>query len=254
MATKLQASQISYNSTSNSWYKRLYALQNKFKVTKDATTTITPGTKATYSDMNAFINKLNALQSNTYGSYGNWSSYKPSVVTQYNKITQASTMTKIDNMLASLESFNVNNYTSSDSTKNTQETLNEYTVDNETTNDGTYDCSTNYTVADATETTDGTDIDAGGDVTYSTDSTDDVDIGNGTEFCPVENTYATCGQTYVDCSNCETQQTMGDGTNYTNSTDSTSQDHTETTWTTDSTCQTDSTNATNSVYGNYGVT
>lgn len=107
MATQVKASQISYGN-SGSWYKRLYALQSKFGATLNANTTISSGSQITASNMNTFINRLNALQSNPYGSYANWTSYKPATVTAGTKITASTTYNKINNMLTSLESLNAN--------------------------------------------------------------------------------------------------------------------------------------------------
>lgn len=109
MAIQILASQIN-GSTSSSWYYRLKAVQSKLKIAT-TTATFTAGTSATASTMNTFINRLNNIQTNTYGSYANWGSYKPSTVTQHKLISQSSTYTKINNMLTSLESICANNHT-----------------------------------------------------------------------------------------------------------------------------------------------
>lgn len=109
MAEKILASQID-GSTSGSWYTKLKTVQSKLGISQ-TTATVSAGTVATATTMNTFINRLNAVQSNKYGAYAAWSSYKPSTVSVGNKITQSTTYTKINNMLSSLQSICANNYT-----------------------------------------------------------------------------------------------------------------------------------------------
>lgn len=175
MASKIQASQISYASN-GSWYKRLYTLKSRFGANNDANVSITAGTKVTHSDMNSFINKLNALENNTFGAYAAWGVYKPSTVTQNSQIA-AATMTKIENMLQSLEALNANNTTESVATYST-----------------CGDCTTNNTDSQECET----------NATYNTDS----------QSC---STYSTCGTESTwgaDCDTCNDYcETYEDGTN-----------------------------------------
>ena len=109
MATKISASQIS-GGTSGSWYARLKAVQKKYGAT-ETTKNVTQYSKATADTMNTFIDSLNALSTNKYGShiFNHYSGNKPARVTQYGKITESTTMTKINNILGNLEAGNANN-------------------------------------------------------------------------------------------------------------------------------------------------
>lgn len=156
MATQISASQISTNTSS--WYQRLRTIQGKTPTTAHGSTMITKttdpaltsGTAATAAQINSLVNAINGLQSNVFLSYANWSSYKPSTVSQNTLISSENTYTKINNMLSSLESINANYSTYGEYNQSCPE----YTQNATNTNCPDYSNQTNY-VTNTNYSTDG---------------------------------------------------------------------------------------------------
>ena len=107
MATKINASQISTNTSS--WYQRLRTIQGNIdtsflsgtKITQTTDAGLTAGKSIKATDMNTFINALNDLQSNTFLSLADWTN-KPATVTAGTAIDEE-TYTDINTTLTALE-------------------------------------------------------------------------------------------------------------------------------------------------------